>query len=211
MGRFGRAGVALLLALSLGVVARGAAAAEGQMTLAVHITLTPRWLDPGETESAITPFMVLYAIHDALVKPMPAGPLSPSLAESWSRSSDGLAYEFVLRPAKFHNGDPVTAEDVKFSFERAAFLTAWREKKLRGVLLAAQGAGGNAATRIEGVATRGGLHQIQRLLAERVVFAPIWENAPINGVGPRVEEAVLTLVPAHPYKAPFEELRLKSR
>jgi peptide/nickel transport system substrate-binding protein len=510
VGRFGRAGVALTLALSLGVLPRGAAAAEGQMTLAVHITLAPRWLDPGETESAITPFMVLYAIHDALVKPMPAGPLTPSLAESWSVSADGLAYDFVLRPARFHTGDPVTAEDVKFScerfrggaagllktkvrevkvldarrvrfvlrdawpdfmtfygttatgsgwvvpkkyvervgddgfkkapigagpyrfvsfnpgvelvleafegywrkppsvkrvvirnipdettraaalkrgevdvvynlsgsvaedirrtpglaitarrsnavffldfldqwdpkspwadrrvrlaastavdrkaindaeflgfagitgnivprhmefalpidpppfdpgrarrllaeagypngfdggdltpnppyfsmaeaiagnlgavgirlrirtLERAAFLTAWREKKLRGVLLAAQGAGGNAATRIEGVATRGGLyaygvlpevedlfqrqareldrkkreellHQIQRLLAERVVFAPIWENAPINGVGPRVEEAALTLVPAYPYTAPFEELRLKSR
>src|SRR5207237_2645866 len=70
VGRFGRAGVALMLALSLGALARGAAAAEGQMTLAVHITLTPRWLDPGETESAITPFMVLYAIHDALVKPI---------------------------------------------------------------------------------------------------------------------------------------------
>ena len=95
--------------------------------------------------------------------------------------------------------------------DRKTILTAWREKKLRGVLLAAQGAGGNAATRIEGVATRGGLHQIQRLLAERVVFAPIWENAPINGVGPRVEEAALTLVPAYPYTAPFEELRLKSR
>src|SRR5437016_14515198 len=88
-----------------------AAGPDGQMTLAVHITVAPRWLDPGETESAITPFMVLYAIHDALVKPMPAGPLTPSLAESWSMSPDGLAYDFVLRPARFHHGDPVTAED----------------------------------------------------------------------------------------------------
>jgi peptide/nickel transport system substrate-binding protein len=124
------------------------------------------------------------------------------------------------------------------TFERAAFLTSWREKKLRGVLLAAQGAGGNAATRIEGVATKGGLyaagvipevedlfqrqareldrkkreemlHQIQRLLADRVVFAPIWENAFLNGVGPRVDEAALTLVNAFPYTAPFDDLRLK--
>ena len=44
---------------------------------------------------------------------------APSLAESWSAGEDGLSYEFVLRKgAKFHNGDPVTAEDVKFSFER---------------------------------------------------------------------------------------------
>ena len=63
--------------------------------------------------------MVLYAIHDALVKPMPGGLNTPSLAESWTASKDGLTYEFVLRKGvKFHNGDPVTAEDVKFSFER---------------------------------------------------------------------------------------------
>jgi peptide/nickel transport system substrate-binding protein len=485
-----------------------APAAEGQMTIAAHVTLAPRWLDPGETESAITPFLVLYAVHDALVKPMPAGLMTPCLAESWSASADGLTYDFVLRPAKFHNGDPVTPEDVKFSFERykggaaallkgkvkevrvvdarrvrfvlkepwpdfmtfygttatgagwivpkkviervgedafrkapigagpyrvvssspgielvleafdgywrkapavkrvvirsvpdettraaalkrtevdvayflngvvaedirrtpglrlastrtnavffldfldqwdpkspwadrrvrlaasvaldrraindaeflglagltanivprhmefalpldphpfdpkrakqllaeagypngfdggdltpnppyfsmaeavagnlaavgirtrvrtmerAAWLTAWREKKLHGVLLAAQGAGGNAATRIEAMATKGGmyaygvlpevedlfqrqareldrtkreqlLHQIQRILDDRVVFAPIWENAFIRGVGPRVEEAALTLVPSYPYTAPFEELRLK--
>ena len=63
--------------------------------------------------------MVLYALHDALVKPMPAGINTPSLAESWTQSKDGLTYEFVLRKGvKFHNGDPVTAADVKFSFER---------------------------------------------------------------------------------------------
>src|SRR2546427_7517534 len=486
-----------------------AAGPDGQMVWAVHVTLAPRWLDPGETESAITPFMVLYAIHDALVKPMPAGLNTPSLAESWSMSPDGTSYEFVLRQgAKFHNGDPVTAEDVKFSFERyrggaakllkdkvkdvqvvdarrvrfqlkepwpdfmtfvgttatgvgwivpkkyvervgdegfkkvpigagpyrfvsstpgvelvleafegywrkvpsvkrlilksvpdettraaalkrgevdiayflngpvaedvrrppglkpaavrtnavffldfaeqwapkspwhdrrlrlaaslaidrkaineaealgssgltgnivprhmefalpidphpydpkrakqllaeagypngfdggdltpnppyfsmaeavstnlgavgirtrvrtmerAAFLTAWREKKLRGIVLGAQGAGGNAATRIEGMATRGGmyaygvlpevedlfqrqargldrkkrdelLHHGQGRLHERVVFAAIWENGFIRGVGSRAEEPALTLIPAFPYSAPFEDLRLK--
>src|SRR4029453_3374258 len=506
-----RAALALALLTAVSVMAPPPRPpADGQVTIGVHVTVAPRWLDPAETESAISPFLVLYAIHDALVKPMPAGPQTPCLAESWSASPDGLTYDFVLRPAKFHNGDPVTAEDVKFSFdryrggaatllkdkvkevrvvdprrvrfvlkapwpdfmtfygttatgsgwivpkkyvervgedgfkkapigagpykfvsltpgvelvleafdgywrkapsvkrvvlrnvpdettraaalkrgdvdvaynfngpvaedirrtpglklttqrtntvfyldfvdqwepkspwadrrvrqaaslavdrkaineadflgfagltnsvvprhmefalpldppafdpaqakkllaeagypngfdggdftpnppyfsmgeaivtnlsavgirtrmrtfERAAFLTSWREKKLRGVLLAAQGAGGNAATRIEGVATKGGLyasgvipaveelfkrqareldrkkreellHQIQRLLAERVVFAPIWENAPINGVGPRVEEAAVTLVTSYPYTAPFDNPRLRAR
>src|SRR5437867_12311608 len=89
------------------------------MTWGVHITLASRWLDPAETEGIITPFMVLYALHDALVKPMPAGPNTPSLAESFTQSKDGLTYEFVIRRGvKFHNGDPVTPADVKFSFER---------------------------------------------------------------------------------------------
>ena len=485
------------------------AAPEGQMTFAAHVTLAPKWLDPAETESAITPFMVLYAIHDAMLKPMPSGPTTPSLAESWTVSKDGLTYEFVLRDGiKFHNGDPVTADDVKFSFERyrggsakllkervrevrivdarrirfvlkepwpdfltfygttatgagwivprkyvekvgedgfkkapigagpyrfvsvnpgvemtleafqgywrkvpsvkrvvfksipdettraaalksgevdvafflngpvaedvrrtpglkltavrtnavyfldfvdqwdpkspwsnqkvrlaaslavdrkaindaeslgfsgltgnivprhmefalpiephphnprrakqllveagypngfdggditpnppsfsmaeavasdlgavgirtrvrtlerATWLTLWADKKLHGVVLAAQGAGGNAATRIEPLATRNGmfaygvlpevedlfqrqareldrkkreelLHQIQRILHDRVIFAPIWENGFIRGVGQRAEEPALTLIPAFPYAAPFEELRLR--
>ena len=92
---------------------------SGQITYGVHITLAPTWLDPAETAGIITPFMVLYALHDAVAKPMPEGNPAPSLAESWSAGEDGLSYEFVLRKgAVFHNGDPVTADDVKFSFER---------------------------------------------------------------------------------------------
>ena len=500
-----------ICALVGAVTTADAAGPDGQVTWAFHVTLAPRWLDPGETESAITPFKILYAVHDALVKPMPAGLNTPSLAESWSISPDGATYEFVLRQnARFHTGDPVTADDVKFSFERyrggaakllkdkvrevqvidgrrvrfvlkepwpdfmtfygttatgagwivpkkyiekvgdegfkklpigagpykfvsstpgveivleafegywrkapsvkrlvfksvpdettraaglkrgefdvvyfltgpvaedvrrtqglkltavrsnavffldfteqwdpkspwrdrrvrlaaslaldrktineaeqlgfagitgnivprhmefalaidphpydpkrakqllldagypngfdggdltpnppyfsmaeavsnylgaigirtrvrtmerAAFLSTWGEKKLRGIVMGVQGAGGNAATRIEGLATRDGryaygvlpevedlfqrqarevdrkkreemLHQIQRILHDRVIFAPIWENGFIRGVGPRVEEAALTLIPAHPYSAPYEDVRLKSR
>ena len=111
--------LAVTLILSVLAPASAVAAPEGQMTWAVHVSLAPTWFDPAETVGIVTPFMFLYALHDALVKPMPGNPLAPCLAESWSVSPDGLTYEFVLRKGvRFHNGDPLTAEDVKFSFER---------------------------------------------------------------------------------------------
>ena len=95
------------------------AGAQTQMTWAVHISLAPTWFDPGEHTGIITIMKVLYALHDALVKPMPGNAMAPSLAESWTAAPNGLTYEFVLRKGVvFHNGDPFTAEDVKFSFER---------------------------------------------------------------------------------------------
>ncbi len=109
----------LILVASVIGASPSSAAPEGQMTWAVHISLAPTWFDPAETSGIITPFMLLYALHDALVKPMPGNPMAPSLAESWSATPDGLGYEFILRKGvRFHNGDPVTADDVKFSFER---------------------------------------------------------------------------------------------
>jgi hypothetical protein len=42
-----------------------------------------------------------------------------------------------------------------------------------------------------------------------VVFAPVWENGFIRGVGPRVEEPALSLIPSFPYSAPYEDVRLK--
>jgi peptide/nickel transport system substrate-binding protein len=109
----------LLVLLTLLPVVSASAAPEGQMTLALNISIAARWFDPSESEALITPFLFYYMIHDAVVKPLPGNPLAPSLAESWSASANGLSYEFVLREdVKFHNGDPVTPEDVKFSFER---------------------------------------------------------------------------------------------
>jgi peptide/nickel transport system substrate-binding protein len=111
--------VCLVVAVAvLCAVAPVAAAPEGQVTWGVHTTLVPAYFDPAETTIG-TSFMVLYGIHDALVKPLPGKSVAPALAESWSVSPDGLVYDFVLRKGvKFHNGEPVTAEDAKFSFER---------------------------------------------------------------------------------------------
>src|SRR3989304_1781675 len=109
----------LAVAVAIAAAAPAAAQPSGQLTWAVHVSLAPTWFDPAETSGIITPFMVLYALHDALVKPMPGNAMAPSLAESWTMSKDGLTYEFVLRKGvKFHNGEVMTAEDVKFSFER---------------------------------------------------------------------------------------------
>ena len=92
---------------------------QGQITVGVHVSLAPTWMDPAQTSGIITPYMLLYALHDAMAKDMPGLPQAPCLAESWSVAEDGLAYDFVLREGvPFHNGEPVTAEDVKFSFER---------------------------------------------------------------------------------------------
>ena len=108
--------------LLLIAVIRAASAVAGpgdQMSWAVGASIAPTWFDPAETTGIITPYIVLFALHDGLVKSVVGNAKAPSLAESWSVSSDGLVYEFVLRKGtRFHNGAPITAEDVRFSFER---------------------------------------------------------------------------------------------
>src|SRR5437899_9073662 len=87
----------LVLSLALAAAPPARATPEGQMTCATHISLAPTWFDPAETPGIATPFLVLYALHHGLVKPLPDNPAAPSLAESWNASRDGLVYEFVLR------------------------------------------------------------------------------------------------------------------
>ena len=120
MSRRTRVVVLLLLAAVLGGGAQGVLAQpQGQITYAMHVTIAAAWFDPAENTGIATPFMVQEAIHDAIAKPMPQNGMAPSLAESWTESPDGLTYEFVLRKGvTFHNGAPVTSDDVKFSFER---------------------------------------------------------------------------------------------
>src|SRR5467141_4683662 len=93
-------GLALLCALLAGAPSDEAAAQakpEGEMRWALYVTLPPVWFDPGEVSGQLTPFWVLYALHDALVKPMPGHMLSPSLAESWTVSAVNAGVKFPQR------------------------------------------------------------------------------------------------------------------
>ena len=117
-------GLLLTCTLALAVGSAGPVMAqtkpEGELKFALYVTISPQWFDPGEVTGFITPFWFLYAMHDALVKNMPGKTSAPCLAESWTVSADQKVYDFKLREGlKFHNGDPFTAEDVRFSFYRA--------------------------------------------------------------------------------------------
>jgi peptide/nickel transport system substrate-binding protein len=124
--------------------------------------------------------------------------------------------------------------------ERAAFFKGYADKKLRGLILSASGAFGNAATRIEAFVASGGtyvygsyadidglfreqateldvkrrgavLERIQQLIHDKAMVAPIWLNAGLSGVGPRVEEAGIGLIAGYAFCAPYEDLRLKGK
>jgi peptide/nickel transport system substrate-binding protein len=79
--------------------------------------LTPAWNDPQENPPQITPYNFQMAMHDALVKHMPGQTFAPSLAESYEVAPDFKSATFKLRPnIKFHDGSPVTPDDVKFTY-----------------------------------------------------------------------------------------------
>src|SRR5262249_62277958 len=75
--------LAAVLALGLLTPVSASAVPEGQLTWATHFTIAPTFCDPAEAPGLITPFMMFYALHDALLKPMPGKAMAPSLAESW--------------------------------------------------------------------------------------------------------------------------------
>src|SRR5262249_20742753 len=111
--------VPVVLTLGASREVTGQTPPAGEAVMAWPITIASSWFDPSTSPPQITPFGILYALHDALVRPLPGQKMGNSLAESWAESPDGLTYEFKLRQGlAFHNGDAVTADDVKFSFER---------------------------------------------------------------------------------------------
>jgi peptide/nickel transport system substrate-binding protein len=110
-----------LIMMGLAVVLQQETQAQSpaKLVFAYHVTVSPSWFDPAETPAQITAFGILYALHDAVVRPLPGERMAPALAASWTESPDGRMYEFKLREGlRFHNGDPCTAEDVQYSFAR---------------------------------------------------------------------------------------------
>jgi ABC-type transport system substrate-binding protein len=193
---------------------------------------------------------------------MPGNLMAASLVESWTVSADQRAYEFKLREGlKFHNGDPFTAEDVKFSFHRAKGSKILHDKGQGGMVAGpsrvrfhlhepwpdfmtyygtiVSGAGWvvpkkyvervgddgfrrapvglgpyNALYKQQAAGTdrkkrEAQLHQIQRLVYERVRYGPTFEYVWPSGIDPRVAEPALMLINPYPWSAPLEEVRLK--
>src|SRR5215471_7711152 len=102
--------VVTLVVTGLSGITRAQRSPEGQLVLSFAVTVVPAYLDPAEATQPIAAASCLYALHDALIKPLPGHPMAPALAESWTESPDGLIYDFKLREGvTFHNGDPFTA------------------------------------------------------------------------------------------------------
>ena len=106
-------------ALSGSLAGRVLADEPPKLSWAVHFSPTNLFFDPGITPGTGAPLILQYAMHDALIRPIRDQASGLSLAETMEAAEDGLSYTFTLRPGlKFQNGDPITAEDAKFSFDR---------------------------------------------------------------------------------------------
>lgn len=110
----------VLLALSWPPLAALAAVAQQQGTLVIAIdTLGAQSMDPiQETRSAHAHYQA--PMFDSIVGlDYEKGGAGPGIAERWELAKDGLSWTFYIRKGvRWHNGDPVTAHDVKFSLER---------------------------------------------------------------------------------------------
>lgn len=89
----------------------------GKVVYGWHVAFSPTWFDPLDAPNAITGYGFGYTLHDSMIKHFPGQSLAPSLAESYKIADDFKSATFVIRQsAKFHNGEPVTADDVEFNY-----------------------------------------------------------------------------------------------
>src|ERR1700758_4965877 len=100
---------------------------KGKMVLAWHTNIAARWLDPQQHDGTASPDNFLMALQDALIKNFREVHYDhPALAEGFDFAEDAKSATFRLRPGiKFHDGTPVSPEDVKWSYEH--YRGAWGE------------------------------------------------------------------------------------
>ena len=114
--------IAGLALAALALSAAGPAAAQAKKnSVVLGMVLEPApGLDPTVAPAAAIGEVVHLSVLEGLTKINMDGRITPLLAESWSIDPDGKVYTFKLRKGvKFHDGEPFTSADVKFSFERA--------------------------------------------------------------------------------------------
>lgn len=114
--------VLMVVALLFTVTACGGSDGGGEAkdSLTIGIDSDAVALDPLRINDTLT-MSILSNVYEPLVRMTNDGEIVPALAEKWEISDDGTVYTFTIRTdATFHNGDPITAEDVKYSLEAAA-------------------------------------------------------------------------------------------
>ena len=116
------AAIAILVAMTAcsgGSSSQSTPRSTSKSTIVVGVTQEPTTLDVTAQATAAIAEDLRDNLYEGLVRTDPTGKVVPQLAERWDLSPDGKTYTFHLRTAKFHDGSPFTADDVKFSYERA--------------------------------------------------------------------------------------------
>jgi peptide/nickel transport system substrate-binding protein len=107
---------------------------SGKTTLRMNAVQRFGTIDPAKGTD-YTQTMALLNLYDGLVFPNTKGDLKPHLAKDWSISDDNKTYTFKLREdATFHSGNPVRAEDVKFTVDRFFDINQGYSSLLKDVL-----------------------------------------------------------------------------
>ena len=126
--------VCLVLTLLLGAAVMINPAPAQAKTLNFALAGNPDTLDPHKTSGTLT-FQTIKSIYDTLAEPDMSGKLVPALADRWQVSEDALTWTFYLKKGVvFHNGDKLTAHDVKATFDRVRDkATASKSKAVQNV------------------------------------------------------------------------------
>ena len=110
----------ILLAGCAGTPETPTAGVDTDATVNIQVGLEPTSLDVRSTAGASLQQLLIGNVYEGLVARIPGGEVEPALATVWTVSDDGLTYSFDLRDAVFHDGAPLTVDDVVSSLEAAS-------------------------------------------------------------------------------------------